>query len=111
VRTDDSGVRFSAHDGPLGRVDGPDALEPEAIPADPYLDVLADTVEALRGTPYLLVGGIASAILGRPRISQDIDVFVRPGDADPALDRLARAGFETALTGGSRQGAPPVSPC
>src|SRR5258705_8222 len=44
---------------------------------------------------YLLIGGQASALLGRPRCSSDIDLLVAPEDAPPALDALARAGFRT----------------
>jgi hypothetical protein len=47
---------------------------------------------------YLLIGGLASAALGRPRCSADIDVFVRPRDAHAALAALADAGFETEET-------------
>jgi hypothetical protein len=35
--------------------------------------------------PYLLVGGIASGIMGRPRWTHDLDFFVRPQDARPML--------------------------
>lgn len=44
---------------------------------------------------FLVMGGIASAIVGRPRWTRDIDLFVRLEDAAPALERLAAAGFET----------------
>jgi predicted nucleotidyltransferase len=44
---------------------------------------------------YLLIGGQASALLGRPRCSSDIDLLVTPEDANPALDALASAGFRT----------------
>jgi predicted nucleotidyltransferase len=50
------------------------------------------------GVAYGLLGGVASAALGRPRFTQDIDVFLRPGDAGRALDVLAAAGFETERT-------------
>lgn len=47
------------------------------------------------GIPFLVMGGIASAIVGRPRWTRDIDLFVRLEDAGPALERLEAAGFET----------------
>ena len=48
--------------------------------------------------PYVLIGGAASSIRGRPRMSDDVDFFVRQGDADRSLDALAGAGFETERT-------------
>jgi predicted nucleotidyltransferase len=45
--------------------------------------------------PYALIGGIAVKELGRPRITHDIDVFVKPDDADAVLSILAAEGFET----------------
>src|SRR5688500_2935068 len=65
-----------------------------------FLAALDETVEALEaeGIPYLLMGGIASACLGRPRWTHDIDLFVKPTDARRVLDALATAGFETEET-------------
>lgn len=48
--------------------------------------------------PYVVLGGMASAIHGRPRCSGDIDVLVRPIDAPRALDALRDAGFSTEQT-------------
>jgi hypothetical protein len=45
-----------------------------------------------------VIGGIASAVFGRPRWSEDIDLLVRPEDADRTLDVLAAAGFEVHRT-------------
>ena len=45
--------------------------------------------------PFLLIGGMSAATFARPRVTDDIDVFVRPADARRALDTLAEAGFET----------------
>lgn len=47
---------------------------------------------------YALIGGIAASGLGRPRPTQDIDIFLRPEDAEAALDVLAKAGFQTERT-------------
>lgn len=62
--------------------------------------VLGETVEALTASQidYALMGGIASTGLGRPRWTHDIDVFVRPGQAEAALDALAGRGFHTQRT-------------
>ena len=59
--------------------------------------VLGEAVRALdKGAiDYLLIGGQASSLLGRPRCSSDIDLLVTPEDAPLALDALARAGFST----------------
>src|SRR5262245_52729838 len=62
--------------------------------------VLVRAVEALEavGIPYALMGGLASAALGRFRHTHDIDLFVGREAAGPALDALARAGFRTERT-------------
>ena len=67
---------------------------------DELLDTLADAVQTLdaAGIPYLLMGGIGSFALGRPRSTDDIDLFLRPEDAKEALKALGDAGFETEET-------------
>jgi hypothetical protein len=62
--------------------------------------VLREAAEALRGAdlPHLFMGGLASAALGRPRWTHDIDVFVSPDDARRTLQILGRAGFRTQET-------------
>jgi predicted nucleotidyltransferase len=62
--------------------------------------VLADAVAAFERAdiPYVLIGGLASAVHGRPRTSRDIDVLVRHADAKRALAALGEAGFETEET-------------
>jgi predicted nucleotidyltransferase len=68
--------------------------------AERFNRVLNDTVEALEGDRlrYVFIGGIASGGLGRPRSTQDIDVFVRPEDAELTLRALAKNGFRTEKT-------------
>jgi predicted nucleotidyltransferase len=82
-------------------------LLPGAVPHDRSsadLDtvacVLRDAVTALdeRDVPYLLIGGLASALLGRPRCTGDIDLLVAPEQAPRALEVLEAAGFETEQT-------------
>jgi hypothetical protein len=62
--------------------------------------VLFAAVDALQENQisYALIGGIAASGMGRPRPTHDIDVFVRPEDADAALDALSRNGFSTEKT-------------
>ena len=43
--------------------------------------------------PYALIGGVAVKSLGRPRVTHDIDLFVRPDDANRVLEVLEARGF------------------
>ena len=45
--------------------------------------------------PFLLAGGLASWARGGPPTEHDVDVVVRPGDADAALALLEEAGMRT----------------
>ena len=65
-----------------------------------FLEVLSEAVEALEQEhfDYLLMGGVSSATLGRPRFTHDIDLFVRPEDATAALEALSGAGFDPERT-------------
>ena len=65
-----------------------------------FQQALGEVVAALQraAVEYVLMGGVASTGLGRPRWTHDIDVFVRPSGADTALDALAAAGFDTERT-------------
>jgi predicted nucleotidyltransferase len=62
--------------------------------------VLLRAVEALdrAGVPYALMGGLASAAIGRDRHTHDVDLFVAREDRERALDVLAEAGFRTERT-------------
>jgi predicted nucleotidyltransferase len=62
-----------------------------------FLAVFDATISTIEDAdiPYVLMGGVASATVGRPRVTRDIDMFVRPEDARHVLDVLARAGFDT----------------
>lgn len=64
------------------------------------VSVLGDLVDTLHGSGLraLLMGGIGSAAQARPRITDDIDVFVHVEDADPLLEHLAHNGFEVERT-------------
>lgn len=70
---------------------------------DHNLTQLTDIVSTLFATieiieenqiPYALIGGIAVKELGRPRVTHDIDIFVKPDDADSLLELLKGKGFE-----------------
>lgn len=76
----------------------PTTEDPEL--ADRFNRVLGDTVEAMEegGIRYLFIGGIASGGLGRPRSTQDIDLFVMPEEAELAVRALAKKGFRTEKT-------------
>ena len=50
------------------------------------------------GLPWALIGGVASAAYGRPRWTNDIDVFCRPNHAPEILSALADAGMTTEET-------------
>ncbi len=62
--------------------------------------VLFSALDALesQSIPFALIGGIAASGLGRPRSTHDIDIFVRPEDADAALEALGKGGFEIEKT-------------
>jgi predicted nucleotidyltransferase len=47
---------------------------------------------------YAIIGGIAASGMGRPRSTQDIDLFVRPEDAEAILEVLSKHGFRTEQT-------------
>lgn len=56
------------------------------------LEATISTVEE-SGIPYALIGGVAVKELGRPRVTHDIDLFVRPDDANRVLEVLEGKGF------------------
>lgn len=62
--------------------------------------VLFAALDALTGAglSFALIGGVAASGLGRPRSTHDIDIFVRPEDADATLNVLERHGFRTEKT-------------
>jgi len=65
-----------------------------------FAAVLGEAVETVQqaGYPFLVLGGLASSIVGRPRWTHDIDFLVRPGDARGVLEALRAAGFSTEET-------------
>ena len=65
--------------------------------ADTLQVVFAEAVDTLEAcdVPYVVIGGLASSALGRPRATGDIDILVTPQDAHRALQALGHAGFDT----------------
>jgi predicted nucleotidyltransferase len=68
--------------------------------AEDFQQALHDVVRALEGKelPYLLMGGVGTATMARPRTTDDVDLFVMPEDAPRVLEELAEAGFTTEMT-------------
>src|SRR5918997_2169327 len=64
------------------------------------LEALRDLVEALDDgdISYVLMGGVGAVTVARPRITDDLDIFVVPEDARRVLDTLGAAGFDTEIT-------------
>jgi len=78
-----------------------DILRVERGQADKvFAGVLREAVESVEraGLPFLVLGGLASALVGRPRWTHDIDFLVRPDDARDVLSALRSAGFTTEET-------------
>jgi len=65
-----------------------------------FAAVLREAVETVEtaGFPFLVLGGLASSLVGRPRWTHDIDFLVRPDDARRVLEALGAAGFTTEET-------------
>lgn len=63
-------------------------------------EVMVRVVEVLdqAGIPYALMGGLATAGIGRERSTKDVDLFLTPEHAESALEALGRAGFRTERT-------------
>jgi predicted nucleotidyltransferase len=77
-----------------------EAASEEDVDEGTFLDALGSALGALeRGrVAHVVIGGLASAVHGRPRWTHDIDLFVKPEDARRALHALAEAGFDTEET-------------
>ena len=62
---------------------------------DDLLETLKKAAAALRDAevPFLLGGGLAAWARGGPETEHDLDLMVRPGDAQSAVEALAEAGF------------------
>lgn len=62
-----------------------------------FARALAEVTQVLegKGFDYVVIGGIPAIAYGRPHSTEDIDLLVRPNEADAVLDALAEAGFAT----------------
>jgi predicted nucleotidyltransferase len=62
---------------------------------DELLEAMRQSAAALRdaGVPFALGGGIAVWARGGPESEHDLDLFVKPEDAERALEALAEAGL------------------
>jgi len=76
------------------------SFEGWAVDEPTFLRVAGEAIAAIesRDIPYAFIGGIASALHGRPRWTHDVDLFVRPEDAGRTVEALAEAGFATQRT-------------
>jgi predicted nucleotidyltransferase len=76
------------------------SFEGWAVDEPTFLRVAGEAIAAMEEhqVPYAFIGGIASALHGRPRWTHDVDLFVRPEDAGRALEALGQAGFATQRT-------------
>ncbi|HEV8420068.1 MAG TPA: nucleotidyltransferase [Actinomycetota bacterium] len=70
------------------------------VDEETFLRVAGEAIQAVEGReiPYAFIGGIASALHGRPRWTHDVDLFVRPSDAEAVLEALAEHGFSVQRT-------------
>src|SRR5262245_24237924 len=65
----------------------------------PTFDELIDAMKAAagvlqdEGVPFVLGGGLAAWARGGPKSEHDVDILVRPEDAEPALAAFERAGM------------------
>jgi predicted nucleotidyltransferase len=78
----------------------PISFEGQTVPEEVFLEVTDQALRALEkaGVRYGLMGGVASAVYGRPRWTHDLDVFIRQIDTDTVLSALEDAGFATQRT-------------
>lgn len=65
---------------------------------DDLLETLKKAAAVLReaDVPFLLGGGLAAWARGGPQTEHDLDLMVKPADAERALEALEQVGFRTA---------------
>jgi predicted nucleotidyltransferase len=66
------------------------------MPSNLDFIIYMESLNALEkaGIPCVVGGGIAVAAYGRKRATKDIDLYIMPQDAIPALEALEKVGFE-----------------
>ena len=64
---------------------------------DELIEAMKKAAGALNeaGIPFVLTGGLAAWARGAPRSEHDVDLLVKPDDADRALETLADRGLRT----------------
>ena len=64
---------------------------------DELLEAMKRAAAVLRDAevPYALSGGLAAYARGGPETEHDVDFFLKPEDAERALEALAAAGYES----------------
>lgn len=75
-------------------------IHPEDRPeVGSLLSILDETIAVMNDAeiPFLLMGGLATSVLGRGRGVTDIDIFVRDRDVAATLEAFEGAGFETLI--------------
>lgn len=82
--------------GPAGSKAGANHYAGEPPDREVVSRILGEAIAALdaAGVPYVVMGGLVVAVFARPRLTDDIDIFVKPEQASRALEALAGAGFE-----------------
>ena len=90
----------SIHDEDVSGSAEPVSFEGDKVSETVFLRVLGEAIDTIEreSIPYGLLGGVASAALGRPRWTHDADIFVRSTDAPAVLEALQDAGFATQRT-------------
>lgn len=75
----------------------PTELDVREVDDATYERLLPRAVTVMResGIPHCFIGGLAATVHGRPRHTKDLDVFVRPEDANRALEAFAADGWAT----------------
>jgi predicted nucleotidyltransferase len=65
-----------------------------------FTEVLREAVHTAErtGLRFLVLGGLASSMVGRPRWTHDIDLLIRADDAQDVLAAFREAGFDTEET-------------
>jgi predicted nucleotidyltransferase len=71
--------------------------EPNVADRNALLSALDEALAVMQSVDaqFLIMGGIASGILGRSRGTRDVDLFVRPEDLSPILEGFQARNFRT----------------
>ncbi|HVM12375.1 MAG TPA: nucleotidyltransferase [Actinomycetota bacterium] len=79
---------------------GPYDPGPHGASEEPFATILGEVTSALdeAGIDAVVFGGVAAVTYGRPRGTKDIDVLVRPAEAERTLEVLDAHGFQTEHT-------------